>query len=89
MDGSATAEMPPAGAPPVSTEVGQHDGQVVDVYRAVAGEFALAPGHAALAEVAQHDGQVVDVHFAVAVGVAGEEAVFNTTAGMYMPISLA
>ena len=53
--------------------IGQHDRQVVDVHRAVAGELALAPRHAGLAVVGQHDGQVVDVDRAVAVGVAGQK----------------
>ena len=52
--------------------VGQHDRQVVDVHRAVAGELALGPRRAGLVVVGQHDREVVDVHFAVQVGVAGQ-----------------
>ena len=70
--GSGTAR---AGARigPRPAEVAQHDRQVVDVHRAVAGELALRPDHPRLTEMAQHDRQVVDVHPAVAIGVAGME----------------
>ena len=50
--------------------MGQHDRQVVDVHRAVAGELALGPRLAGLVVVGQHDRQVVDVHAAVEVRVA-------------------
>ena len=53
--------------------VRQHDRQVVDVHRAVAGELARGPRHAGLAVVGQYDRQVVDVYLAVPVGIAGQQ----------------
>ena len=52
--------------------VGQHDGQVVDVHRAVPGELALRPRHAGLAIMRQHNREIVDIDLAVQVGVAGQ-----------------
>ena len=43
----------------LEAEIGQHQAEVVDVYRAVVLEVALRPRPARLAEIGQHDGQVV------------------------------
>ena len=53
------------------TEIGEHDGQVVDVQRAISGELALGPRRAGPTEIGQHDGQVVEVDPPVTVRIAG------------------
>ena len=67
--GSGTAAEPAPAAGDLVV-VRQHDGQVVDVHRTVAGELAVGPRLPGLVVVGQHDGQVVDVNRAVAIGVA-------------------
>lgn len=52
-------------------EVGQDDGQVIDINLAVTVEVARPPRHAGgFAKVRQHDCQVVDIDLAVPIGVA-------------------